>query len=403
MTAQVDLTRYAFRPSRLAEIVNAVLAGAGPDLEHATTLPPATYASQEFFDLEMDAIFRKDWVYIGHVAQLPNVGDYFSVDLLNEPLLAVRGEDRIRVLSRVCLHRWSALAQGAGNFAGKRIACPFHKWTYDLTGRLAGAPLMQKAADFNRANCRLPEIRSEIVHGMIFVTLSDSVDSIGERLADLAPRVQNFHLEKAKIAFSEQYVLDFNWKMSVETFAECYHHLGAHATTGEPFFPARLSWCESTRKGWTFCHNDPATDTRNADPTAAVVGADSAPAEFPDLDPEESGGVNLYVLYPANLLSLNRRRVNLISVLPVGPNRTIWNLIALAPDVAFEDPHFKDKVAKAQEMLNLINDEDMRINGLQQLGAGGTLASKGRLSHLESTVWDLANYVRGKIAAHIQA
>ena len=110
---------------------------------------------------EVDAVFGHDWICVGHVAMLPKPGDFFVVDLVGNPLVVVRGDDRIRVLSRVCLHRWALLIEGVGNV--RRFTCPFHAWSYSLDGQLLGAAFMTQAEGFVRSQCRLPEIRMEIV------------------------------------------------------------------------------------------------------------------------------------------------------------------------------------------------------------------------------------------------
>jgi len=94
----------------------------------------------------MAKIFRREWIPVGHIAQVLSVGDYFTIDVLNELLMVVRGADRIRVLSRTCLHRCAPVAAGAGNT--KRFSCPFHLWAYDFNGHLVSAPLMNRAKDF---------------------------------------------------------------------------------------------------------------------------------------------------------------------------------------------------------------------------------------------------------------
>src|SRR5579859_974142 len=146
--------RSRAHPADLDDLAEEVLAGSGQDLPHAVTLPPAAYTSQAFFDLEMERIFRREWLPVGHVGQIPEVGDYFAIDLLNDPLVVVRGPDRIRVLSRVCLHRWVPVVEGRGN--ARIFSCPFHKWGYALDGQLLGAPFMEGAVEFQPKTCRLP-------------------------------------------------------------------------------------------------------------------------------------------------------------------------------------------------------------------------------------------------------
>ena len=98
----------------LEALLQAVLAGSHQPLGRATTLPPETYTSEAFFQLEVERVFRREWLVIGHVSQLRAVGDYFTIDLLGEMIVVVRAADRIRALSRICLHRWATLVNGAG-------------------------------------------------------------------------------------------------------------------------------------------------------------------------------------------------------------------------------------------------------------------------------------------------
>src|ERR1700743_451404 len=124
---------------------------------------------------------------------------------------------------------------------------------------------MEQAAGFTPKDCRLPEIRSEIVEplGLIFITFSDQASPIGERLQDFIARYANWRFadlvavrlredDPQKDPWTRN---NFNWKVQIETFMECYHHIGAHPETFEIAQPARLSSCEEGKPGWTICHS----------------------------------------------------------------------------------------------------------------------------------------------------
>src|SRR5512139_2237819 len=120
----------------------------------ASTLPPRCYVDPAFYEREVESIFRREWHCVARVDQLPEPGSYLAFDLVGEPLVAVRDlEGRLRVLSRVCRHRWMPVVEGRGR--ARSFQCPYHRWTYGLDGALLGAPEMDRSEGFERARCRL--------------------------------------------------------------------------------------------------------------------------------------------------------------------------------------------------------------------------------------------------------
>jgi phenylpropionate dioxygenase-like ring-hydroxylating dioxygenase large terminal subunit len=375
----------------LSRLVKAVMDGGGKTARTAETLPPEVYNSQAFFDLEMKRIFEAEWLCVGHVSQVANVGDYFTLDLLGEPLVVVRGKDRIRVMSRVCLHRWAPVVEGEGNT--KVFSCPFHRWGYGLDGRLISAPFMDKADDFEPKSCSLPEIRTEIVAplGLIFVTFAETIDPIGERLADLCDRLKNWTMGELVSVVPSTMDVAYNWKIQLETGMECYHHFAAHPGTFEVHFPTRLSWCEDSRKGWTVCHSP-------ARPEAPDEVFTMGFPMMPHLDPAERRVFDLYHIFPLTRLSVHGDRINLRILTPVGPSRTTSKFVTLLrPEVAAQDDLVARMFAERAPFAAQAGREDDAIDLMQQVGAASRYARPGRLSHLEATVWHLAEYLRSKI------
>ena len=386
----------------LARLVDAVLAGKGKRGADAETLPPATYTAQAFFDLEVERIFKKDWLCVGHVSQVAEVGDYFCLELFGEPLVVVRGADRIRVLSRVCLHRWAPVVAGEGN--ARIFSCPFHKWGYALDGQLLGAPFMEQAAGFNPKDCRLPEIRSEIVEplGLIFITFSDQVGSISERLQDFVERYANWRFadlvavrpregDAQKDPWTRNH---FNWKVQAETFMECYHHIGAHPETFEIDQPARLSSCEEGRPGWTVCHSP----YREGAPESAYTFG--LPV-IPGIAEDQRKICDYVLLYPCTLLSIRPDSAGVLILVPVGPRLTLSRSFTLVTAEAAAQPGLvAEAFAARKEFFDKANQEDVDVNEMQQAGASSALARPGRLGHLERTVAHLAEYIRDRIAGN---
>jgi phenylpropionate dioxygenase-like ring-hydroxylating dioxygenase large terminal subunit len=385
----LDPSSFKSSGSSLESIVQSVLAGSGQSIEQAETLPREAYTSQAFFDLETEAIFRKDWICVGHIAQIPNVGDYFTVDVLDELLMVVRGADRIRVLSRICLHRWAPVATGEGNT--RLFSCPFHRWAYGLDGQLVAAPLMESSRDFDIKDCRLPEVRSEVVDGVIYISFDKTAYSIGERLSDLSEFLAPYGMEDLVVGWQVDYVCNFNWKIAVETFMECYHHIGAHNETAEPLYPARLTRVDDSRAGWTICTEE----LRPEVSTEEALGGGMP--SFPHLTEEELRRDYLILAYPLTLMAVTPARIGVIGLIPVSPQKTIWRRNMLVPRSTMERADFQEKMALAKAFADRIVQEDMAVNDMQQIGAHSSLAMPGRLSELEKVVWQLADFVRDRI------
>ncbi|KQM14748.1 aromatic ring-hydroxylating oxygenase subunit alpha [Novosphingobium sp. Leaf2] len=204
------------------------------DVSQAMSLPPACYTSPAWFEFEKRAVYDREWVATGHVGAIPDVGDYFTIEIVGEPLLVVRGkDDTVRVLSAVCRHRGHLLGEASGNARG--FTCPFHGWSYDLEGNLTAAPEMEGTlpfAELRRTAC-LPVFRSEIWNGFIFVNFDGEAAPLAPRLKTLTGLLENHRMaELASIKPVEWASNKWNWKFMQENALEPYHthylHAGIH-------------------------------------------------------------------------------------------------------------------------------------------------------------------------------
>jgi phenylpropionate dioxygenase-like ring-hydroxylating dioxygenase large terminal subunit len=387
MDSSSMLQREETSGDMLGPLVRSVLTGGHQPLSRAKTLPPEAYTSEAFFQLEVERIFRKEWVVIGHTSQVAKTGDFFTIDLLGEMIVVVRAADRIRALSRVCLHRWAPLVNGAGNTA--RFSCPFHKWAYALDGRVLGAPLMEEA-EFEPKSCRLPEFRTEIIDGFIYLNFSGDAAPLAPQLTELSGLFARWRPEHWVVATSIDYDCQVNWKIVVETFMECYHHIAAHPETFERAYPARYTYVEDGRAAWTVGHAPAREDLPNE---KIAVG-------FPDLgemSAQERREFRLYLVYPYHLLNVLPDRVHWFCLQPMGASRTRLQSNIIVRREAFEQPDYEKKMAAEREFLLVVNDEDIAVNEMQQRGAATGSAAPGRFSHLEKALWQLADYVRERI------
>jgi len=163
------------------EITRDAVSGALLPLARASTLPAPAFTSPRVYEREIERLFRREWLCAGRVDQIPESGDYMCLDLLGARLVVVRDHDgRVRVLSRICRHRAADVVGGSGNT--RSFQCPYHAWTFALDGRLVGAPHMDGVEGFERSDCGLPELRSELWEGWIFVNFDPEAAPLGPRL-----------------------------------------------------------------------------------------------------------------------------------------------------------------------------------------------------------------------------
>lgn len=193
---------------------------------HGYTLDQAFYADPQIYRRDIERVFLRGWLYVGHASQIAEAGAFFRFEIAEESVIVVRGRDNeIRALVNVCRHRGSRVCWEARGKA-KTFVCPYHGWAYGLDGSLRSARLMPE--DFDKSQHGLRAIRAEIFHGFIFINFAEEPVSFEPVRRDLDGRLQPFRMDRMKVAASEVYRIDANWKLAVENFLECYHCGPAH-------------------------------------------------------------------------------------------------------------------------------------------------------------------------------
>jgi nitrite reductase/ring-hydroxylating ferredoxin subunit len=371
------------------------LAAARLPLPRAETLPPTAYTSPEFYAREVERIFLREWLYLGRVDQVKERGDYFTIELLGETLVVVR-DDRgeIRVLSTVCRHRGMQVVTGKGNT--RTFDCPYHAWTYSLRGELLGAPEMQKTDGFDRRGCRLPGFRVEVWEGFIFVNFDPDAPPLGPSLAPLAEKFRNYRMADMVSTEGLVYECRWNWKVMVENFMECYHHLGLHLKSVEPVMPGRMTWAEPPGARWTIVHL-PAIQGDISLSGSDGIGAASALPPIEGLSKDERGRGTVFVVYPTHLVFLLPDNMTIYQVTSHTVDRITLRITVCVPPATAARPDFPQAVAKAYEGLATFNDEDMGACAVIQRGLSSRWAAPGRYSWLEDSVWQIAQYVAARV------
>ncbi|MBV9637316.1 MAG: aromatic ring-hydroxylating dioxygenase subunit alpha [Methylobacteriaceae bacterium] len=190
-------------------------------------LPAGLYTRQDAFEADVDIFFHRHWIFVGFEADVPEPGDVCVFEVGRSSVAIIRDDDGlVQAFHNVCRHRGARLLDAGKSTVGK-LVCPYHQWTYELTGELAHAPHMGR--DFDRACHGLRKVNLRSVGGLLFVCLADDPPADFEDLAlTMEPRLAPFDLRNAKIAFERDLVEEGNWKLTIENNRECYHCAGSH-------------------------------------------------------------------------------------------------------------------------------------------------------------------------------
>ncbi len=186
------------------------------------------YSDPRIFERDMERILLRHWFCAAHAASLPRPGDFVLAELGSESVIVVRThEGAIRAFVNVCRHRGSRICTSrSGRAAAGRFTCPYHAWTYDLSGRLVGTREMPASFDAGRFGLKSLAVRE--VEGLVFTTFADEPLDFEPAAQALAQSARVHGWARAKVAHRELYSINANWKLAIENYMECYHCQPAH-------------------------------------------------------------------------------------------------------------------------------------------------------------------------------
>lgn len=364
-------------------LIEALSKNASMPFEEARAMPPGVYHSPEFLALEESGIFRKQWICIGRADSISETGDYIACDILDQPVVVVRGADGvIQGFSNVCLHRMSRLLEGTGN--AKRVVCPYHAWTYGLDGALIAAPHMEQSPCFDKQKYKLPDVRAAIWQGWIYVTLSAEAPGLESHLRELGETVTDrYRMEHYVETFREEHVWDTNWKILAENFMESYHLFRLHAATVGPH--SKIEEMDCPPGGAAFNYHWITKES--------TLGLGNAHPDNKHLQGDWRKTTALITAYPGHMITLTPGYFWYLCLQPRGVDKV--HIIyggGFAPEYV-NDPKADEMIGDLKKLLDEVNAED-RI-GVESVfrGARAGLASNGHLSYLERPNFEFGQYL----------
>ena len=357
--------------------------------EQARAMPTSVYTSEDFVEAELKHVFSKDWYCVGRADALSKTGDYVTAELAGQPIVVLRDADhQLRAMSNVCLHRMSTLLQGRGN--AKTIVCPYHAWTYNLDGKLRGAPAMSQNDAFCKDHYRLPQVRCEEWLGWVFVCLDPDAEPVAVQLAEVADMIAAYDMTNYSESFYEEHVWDTNWKVLAENFMESYHLPVCHAGTIGGLSKLEDMVCPPGRPAFNY-------HTILKDESLRIAMAH--PTKNDRLKGEERRTTYLLALYPSLMITLTPGYFWYISLHPKGPGQVHIRFGGGMSNDFAEDTDISENFTQLKTLLDEVNVEDRGCTEKVFNGLCSDAATPGHLSHLERPNYDFAQYLMGKIAA----
>ena len=332
----------------------------------ATGLPNRAYTSPEFFRLDLERIFAPSWACLGHASDVPRPGDLHPTRLLGVPLLMVRtATGTVRVFHNVCSHRGNELVWESCRSRGT-IRCPYHAWTYDLEGRLAGTPNIggpgrHQSDRFDRAAHGLRPVRCGVWLDLVFVNLSGDAEPFQTFVAPLAERFErlggtDYERRLRPAATHGVFQLDVrsNWKLALENNLDAAHLPWIHPTLNRQS-PLKDHYCFFD-SSWFAGQGSSAYDTvpHQGPPLPRIEAWPVRTGEYP-------------CLYPNLFVAGHGDHFWTMVLEPVAPDRTVERWRSYFVDAAADGAEFEPARAAIRERWASILGEDMAVvEGMQR-------------------------------------
>ncbi len=376
----------------------AEIALAARPVDQAIGLPPACYTNRDFYRFELASVFDTEWLCVGHISQIPEPGDYITATLAgDEPVIVVRNrQGQINVMSSICQHRAMCITAPAERLRSqwfdsapecsgstRNFRCPYHWWTYDLDGRLVGAPEMHQRPGFVRSEISLPRLQVQQWQGFVFCSFDPDPDPLQPKLAAFDEMLAPYNLAGMQCTDSEHLALPFNWKVFAENFMDAYHSLRLHASLYD-FTAADIR--NETLLAGTFPVLEPGAcgiggrgrtgfKDRGMNPTQSALFP-----PIPTLNDDDRWNVVYLYVAPTLLIGCHSDSVHWIAVHPVAVDRSVMTSAFLFPESTMKLKLFDQLLVQHKQGIEYFYDQDMPVAVASQRGMSSRFAPQGPLS-----------------------
>ena len=363
---------------------------ARPGDEHlsARTLPGAVYYDEGVFREEIQKLFFRHWLNVGHVTQIPAPGDFFTRDIGGESVLFIRGNDGvIRGFYNVCRHRGTRIVTDERGEKLRSIVCPYHAWTYSTEGRLVGAPHTEGLEDFDKDEFGLYGVKVDVWGGFIWANLDPKARPLKEAIGPLRRLSERWDIGGLRLGARHVYEVDANWKILAENYSECYHcapiHPGLNRVT--PYLTGdNDAWMA---RGPKHGNVNGGFQTFAGDYSSMTVSGYTKRPLLKGMTEEDRKRIYYWVVFPNMFFSVHPDYLMIHRDWPQSPTHSRIECEWYFDPETMARPDFDP--SDAVDMWDEINRQDWAVCERTQLGVRSRAWAGGRFSDQEPLVYDL--------------
>ena len=356
------------------------------DLHSARHMPGVVYSSKDIYEVERERIFMRSWLCVGREEEIAEPGDYYASRVMDEPFLVVRdGSGKLNAFSNSCRHRGVEVARGRGSVT--QFSCPYHAWTYDLNGKLMGAPQMRETRT-DLGHCALPSLPVDTWQGWVFINFDADAPPLTDAIAEFDDEFGFLKFDGCRLGDLFSTELGCNWKYVVENLMDIYHVGTIHAKSfGKHYRDRTEDYSFKLRKngGYSF-YFKAAPQTPEG---KSLVGP------IPSMVDRDSDFACLGFIAPNINFSARWDSLRFWVTWPLAPDRSQLLSYTLFSEQALSQPDFEEKLEQYVSFLAVAIDEDREMMESLQNGSAAGRFEPGPMSWLEQPIHHVVqNYLR---------
>jgi len=362
-------------------------------------LPAWAYSHPQMTRLEYERLLKPSWQIVCHVNSIPAPGDYVTLDLGADSVVAVRtSQGEIRAFHNVCRHRGARILEGAGNCPGV-ITCPYHGWSYRLNGELRAMTARGTFPALDRAQLGLKPVRVQQMFGFVFVCLADNPLPLEEIWAGVAAEFAPHRFEQMQ-PYGRMYIehWECDWKIAMDNYLESYHVPIGHPGLYRMFTPDyddQRNFPTGVARGVSWLREQPSSRWSER-LYQQLIGRVSA-----DLPEPHRRRWSFYSMLPNLGIDVFPDQMDFFQVLPRGPGGCTIR------GASFAHPDGRREMRIARYLATRINrqvqrEDEFLCRRVQQGLASGSY-EPGPLSRLENCMLEFHELLRERIPEVRQA